>query len=99
MRRSSLWTAILLGGFIAGTIDIGAASLITARDPIFILHVIAGGLMGRAAIVSGGTIAAALGLLLQWVMGILIAAIYVFGKRFAPMLTRSWIVSGLGYGI
>src|SRR3954464_8367551 len=89
--------AILLGGLIAGTIDIGAAALITGRNPVFILHVIAGGLMGRTAIDSGGPITALLGLLLQWGMGILIAAIYVLSKRFVPVLYRSWIASGPGY--
>lgn len=98
MRRHGIWTAILLGGLIAGTIDIGAAALITGRSPVFILHVIAGGLLGKTAITSGGMGASVLGLVLQWVMSIVIAAVYVLGKQFVPLLTRSWIVSGLAYG-
>jgi len=35
--------AIILGGFLAGTIDIGAASLITGKDPLTILQFISGG--------------------------------------------------------
>src|SRR5690242_7562501 len=97
MRTNNVWAAILLGGLIAGTVDIGAAALITGQSPLFILHVIAGGLMGSTAIESGGAITAVLGLLLQWLMGILIAAIFVFGKRFVPMVYRNWIASGLGY--
>ena len=98
MRLNGIWTAILLGGLIAGTIDIGAAALITGRSPMFILHVIAGGLIGKTAITSGGAATAVLGLVLQWAMSIVIAAVYVLGKGFLPLLTRSWIVSGLAYG-
>ena len=36
--------AILLGGVVAGTIDIGAACLISSHGVTFILHTIAGGL-------------------------------------------------------
>ena len=50
MRNArSVWLAIFLGGLVAGTVDIGAASLISGRDPLFILHVIAGGLIGKDA--------------------------------------------------
>jgi hypothetical protein len=98
-RVHSAWQAVLLGGFIAGTIDVGAASLIIGRDPVFILHVIAGGLIGKAAAFSGSVGTAALGLSLQWAMAILIAAIFVFGRRFVPILYRNSIVSGLGYGV
>jgi len=97
-RSHSALAAILLGGFIAGTIDIGAACLISGRDVIFILHVIAGGLVGKAAAFSGGTNTAAIGLLLQWGMSIIIAAIYVIASRAIPILARSWLVGGLIYG-
>ena len=32
--RSSIWTAILLGGFVAGTIDIGAAAPVKWGQPV-----------------------------------------------------------------
>jgi|SRR6476646_2636512 len=98
-RAHSAWLAVLFGGFIAGTVDIGAASLISGRDPVLILHVIAGGLVGKAAAFPGAAGTAVLGLVLQWAMSIVIAAIFVFGKRFVPMATRSWILSGLAYGV
>ena len=41
----ALLAAILWGGFVAGTIDIGAACLISGRSAA-ILHVISGGLIG-----------------------------------------------------
>jgi hypothetical protein len=43
--------ATLLGGLVAGTIDIGAACLINWRSVPFILHAIAGGLrIGRSKV-------------------------------------------------
>ena len=50
----SIAVAILVGGLVAGTIDIGAAALISAMSPVRILKVVAGGLLGRAAL-DGGT--------------------------------------------
>ena len=47
--RSTTWMAILYGGFIAGTIDIGVASLINGISPWVILRAIASGLLGKAA--------------------------------------------------
>lgn len=92
------WGAILLGGLIAGTIDVGAAALINGASPILILHYIAAGLLGRAAI-TGGNDVALLGLVLQWAMSLIIAAVFVTASRAAPILTRSWISSGLVYGV
>ena len=69
--------AILLSGFIAGTIDIGAAALINFVSPIRILHFIAGGLLGKTAL-AGGASVALLGLVLQWAMSLIIATV---GRR------------------
>ena len=97
MMKSYL-TAILLGGFVAGTIDIGAAALINFVNPIRVLHFIAGGLLGKAAL-AGGTGLALLGLLLQWAMSLIIAAIYVFAAHWLGIMRRLWVLSGLSYGI
>jgi hypothetical protein len=91
-------TAILLGGSIAATIDLGAACLISGHDLTYILHVVAGGLLGRRAF-SGGTQTALLGLLLQELMGVIIAAIYVGAAGLMPLLKRRWLVCGLLYGV
>ena len=92
-------TAILLGGFVAGTIDIGAACLISMLSPVFILHVVASGLIGREASFAGGLQTAALGMLLQWMMSLVIAAAYVVASGFLPVLTRRWVTFGLLYGV
>jgi hypothetical protein len=90
--------AILLGGFIAGTIDIGAASLITMLSPVRILEFIAGGVLGKTAL-AGGAEVTLLGLLLQWLMAISIAAIYVTAGRWLPYLRSRWAFFGLCYGV
>jgi uncharacterized membrane protein YagU involved in acid resistance len=90
--------AILLGGLIAGTLDIGAAALINGRSPLVILLVIASGLLGKASF-QGGLPAVALGLVLQWLMSLVIATIYVLVSNRIPVLRRHWIAGGVAYGV
>jgi hypothetical protein len=90
--------AVLYGGLIAGSVDIFAASLINLIDPLVILRFIAGGLLGKPAF-SGGLPVSLLGLLLQWLMGILIAAIYVFWALRLKWMNRDWRASGIAYGV
>jgi hypothetical protein len=97
MRHSAL-IAILSGGFIAGTIDIFAASLINHINLVVILHSIASGLLGKNSFYDGWT-SAAIGLVLQWAMALIIAAIYVIASRSIPALARHWIWGGLAYGV
>ena len=86
--------AIVIGGLIAGTIDIGAAALISRVSPVLITHYIAMGAMGKAAL-SAGPSAAYLGLILQWMMSIVIAAIYWFVTARMPRLRERWWLGGL----
>jgi hypothetical protein len=97
MDKSDL-TAILLAGLVAGTLDIGAAALINLLSPISILNFIAGGLLGKAALQGGGAITL-LGLVLQWAMSVIIAAVYVVASHRLPILRRRWVVGGLAYGV
>jgi hypothetical protein len=94
----SMLAAGALGGFIAGTIDIGAAALINKVSPYIILQAIAGGVLGKASF-GEGTPAALLGLLLQWAMSLLIAWLFVFATRALPVLKRRWLAAGLAYGV
>jgi hypothetical protein len=95
---SGVLPAILWGGLVAGTIDIGAAALITQLSPIFIMKIVAGGLVGRSAF-EGGASVAVLGMMLQWAMSVVIAAIFVLAACRMPVLVRRWIASGLAYGV
>ena len=90
-------TAILVGGLLAGAIDIGAACLITGKDFVYICQTIAGGLLGRSTF-DGGCRTTLLGFALQEVMALLIAAIFYAISQWLPRLTRNWIAAGLGYG-
>jgi|HubBroStandDraft_1064217.scaffolds.fasta_scaffold13996_3 uncharacterized membrane protein YagU involved in acid resistance len=89
---------VLLGGFIAGSIDVGAACLINKLPPLTILQAIASGVLGKLAFHSGLP-AAVLGLVLQWAMSILIAVIFAAAAQRLAILMRRWVVSGLGYGV
>jgi hypothetical protein len=97
-KNHQVLSAIVLGGVIAATIDIAAASLITGRNPVSIMQVIAGGLLGKASR-DGGIATVILGAGLQEIMGVLIAAIYVVFSKTVPGLLRRWIPSGLVYGV
>ncbi len=88
---------ILLGGIIAGTLDIGAASLINGAKPARILQVIASGLLGKSAFADDSAVA--LGLVLQWAMSIIIASIFVVAAQWRAVLKRHWVKAGLTYGL
>lgn len=98
MQQRSLVSAILLGGIIAGTVDIGAASLIYRADPVLVAQSIAAGVLGPTS-VDGGWQTAALGVLLQWLMSCIIAAIFVIAAQRIAALRTHWIVAGLAYGV
>jgi hypothetical protein len=95
----SVWALILIAGFVAGTIDLGAAILITGAKPEVIFHFIASGLIGKAASFGGGTSTAALGVVLQWAMSWIIAAVYVLASLRLDVLRRLWLPLGLAYGM
>ena len=90
--------AILVGGLVAGTVDIGAAALINMLDPRIILRFIAGGLLGNAAL-QGGVGVVWLGLLLQWAMSLVIATIFVLAAMRLRWMAARWILAGLAYGV
>jgi len=90
--------AILAGGLIAGTIDICAAALINQISLPVICRAVASGLLGKAAF-NGGLSVSALGLLLQWGMSLLIAAIFVLAALRLTWLTARPIAAGLAYGV
>ena len=98
MRLNRTILAILLAGLVAGTIDIGAACLIGHLPPQVIMQAIASGVLGKASF-KGGANTAFVGLLLQWAMSIVIAAIYIGLAQMTPALKRLWIAGGLAYGV
>jgi uncharacterized membrane protein YagU involved in acid resistance len=100
MRRYSAASAILIGGLIAGTLDILYATGFSAMRgvaPTRILQSVASGLLGAAAY-EGGTATAVLGLVLHFLMALLIAAIFCFASRRLTLLVRRPVLWGAAYG-
>ena len=100
MRRYSPGMAILIGGLIAGTLDITYAitySAIRGMAPQSLLQFVASGLLGQASF-DGGTGTAALGLLLHYLMMLIIAAIFYAISRQLPFLVRKPIIWGPVFG-
>ncbi|WP_199096308.1 hypothetical protein [Dyella sp. ASV21] len=96
--RHPVLAATVWGGLVAGTLDVGAASLISGYNPVVILKYIAGGVLGKVSL-TGGWNEAALGMLLQWGMSIVIAAIYVLLTRKRIARSPQWPWWGIGYGV
>lgn len=96
--RHPIGQAILWGGLVAGSIDIFAASLINQLSPLLIMRFIAAGLLGQQ-VIKGGLDISFIGLLLQWLMGLIIAMIYVFAARRFAWMNRDWRLTGLAYGV
>lgn len=94
----NLLSAILIGGMVAGILDIGAAAAINWRPPVAILRLIASGLLGAKAL-KGGTSTAVSGFFLQLAMSIVIAAVYGVASLWLPILANMWIICGLAYGV
>lgn len=92
------WQAILAGGLLAATVDIAAAALLGWLSPVIILQAIASGVLGRQSFFDGAW-SALLGLVLQWCMGILIAAIYAALAWRTYFPRRHWIAGGIIYGV
>src|SRR5579859_3612958 len=88
----------VLGGLLAGTVDIGAAALINMASPLRILLAIASGVLGKAAFRGAGDIML-LGLVLQWGMSGVIAGIYSLAAWRFPELARRWGLGGALYGV
>jgi hypothetical protein len=93
-----LLAAIVVGALIAGSVDILVASAIYEASPAVILQAIASGLIGRASY-DGGVGTMALGLMLQWLMSLIIAAIYGAAAVQMPVLFDKPVRFGALYGV
>ena len=96
--QRAMLKAILWGGLIASSVDVFSASLINLLSPLLILRFIAAGLLGPG-VIKGGLDISLIGLLLQWLMGLIIATIYVVAARRLAWMRRDWRLTGLAYGV
>jgi uncharacterized membrane protein YagU involved in acid resistance len=99
-RRTA--TSFLLGGGVAGALDITYAFVFygfrNGVPPTRILQSVASGLLGRAAF-SGGIPAAVLGLFLHFLIAFSAAGVYFVASRYVRVLAESPVVCGALYGI
>ena len=101
-RRLSPGKAILVGGLIAGALDITYAFILwwlrAQVTPMQILQSVATGLLGKASY-DGGAGTAILGAFLHFFNALVIAAIFVGASRIWPVLARRATLFGPLYGI
>lgn len=90
--------AALVGGLIAGAIDIGAACVIFHAPPAPVLKSIAAGIVGRDAARAGGLDMVLLGAFLQEFISVVAAGIYAFASMRLPILIRQWLIMGVLFG-
>jgi uncharacterized membrane protein YagU involved in acid resistance len=100
--KSRAWRAILLGGLIAGTIDISYACIFSylrrGTSPVRILQSVASGALGRSAF-EGGARTAALGLVFHFLIATIAAAIYYLASRPLRFLVNYAVICGPLYGV
>lgn len=97
-RTRSTLAGVVVGGVVAGTVDIGAAWVINGLGPLVIVEAVASGLIGSPAF-HGGAVVALRGYLLQCLMSVLIAGCYVVAAIWLPALRTRWIAAGIAYGV
>ncbi|MGD9981233.1 MAG: hypothetical protein AB7H66_06280 [Hyphomonadaceae bacterium] len=98
-----LW-GILLGGLIAGALDIVYAFVVYGPlsygiSPERILQSVAAGWIGREASQAGGMSTAALGLGSHLLIATIMAAVYVLAAQSSRRLTRNPLLWGTVYGL
>ena len=102
MAARKLLQPILIGGLIAGALDIAYAFVFSylrsGRTPAFILKSVASGALGPGAF-QGGAKIAALGLAFHFLIALIAAAVFVLASRVVPFLTTHPIISGVIYGL
>src|SRR5258706_14908813 len=99
-----LFKAILVGGLVAGVLDITYAFVVYGplsyqMTPVQILHSVAAGWVGHDAADAGGAMMAVLGLATQCAVTTGIAPAFCFSpQRLRPLRSQS-VIAGLAYGL
>ena len=100
--KSRALRAILLGGLIAGTLDISYACIFSyilrGTGPIRILQSVASGALGASAF-AGGIKTALLGLAFHFLIAVTAAAVYYLASRRLRFLITQAIICGVLYGV
>ena len=100
--KSRAVPAILLGGLIAGTLDISYACIFSyvrrGVSPIAVLQSVASGALGPKAS-EGGMKTALLGLCFHFLIALIATAVYFFASRVIRFMVAHAVISGLLYGV
>jgi hypothetical protein len=100
--KKPAYQTILLGGLIAGALDITYACvhsyIRSGRRPVFILQSVASGALGRSAY-EGGAKTAALGLVFHFLIALIAATVYYFASRVLRFMVTQAVISGIFYGV
>ena len=98
MSKSSPAMVAVAAGLAAGLADIPAAFVIyQPATPTQILQAVGSGLMG-SGIFEMGMMGAVIGAACHFAISIILAALYLAGARFAPVLLERPLLSGVVYG-
>lgn len=108
--KSNWLMAVLVGGLIAGALDITYAFIVygplahavgisTSTSPEGVLQSVAGGWMGHDAASAGGLQTALIGLGTHFMIALIMAAVFVFFAGRIGALSKSPILWGFLYGL
>lgn len=96
------YQVILLGGLIAGALDITGACVVAwlraGVGPVRVFQSVASGLLGSASF-AGGAKTAVLGLALHFLIATVATAVFYFASRSLRFMVTRPITTGLLYGI
>jgi hypothetical protein len=102
VSKPSAARAILIGGLIAGALDITYACIFSyvrsGRMPVVILQSVASGALGRSAF-EGGVKTAALGLGFHFLIALIAATVYYFASRVLRVMVTRAVICGILYGV
>lgn len=103
MAKSRAARTILIGGLIAGALDITYACVFSyirrGVRPMAVFQSVAGGVLGPPQAREGGLKTAALGLAFHFLIALIWAAVYYFASRRFRLLITQPIICGLFYGL
>ena len=102
MTKPNIFKAIVIGGLIAGALDITYACVFFGLrnhvSPVRILQSVARGALGPSAF-QGGLKTAALGLFFHFLIARTAAAVYVIASRALRFMITHAVVCGILYGL
>jgi len=102
-EKSRAVPAILLGGLIAGTLDISYACIFSylrrGVRPIAVLQSVASGALGAKQASEGGMKTALLGLLFHFLIALSATAVYFLASRGLRFMVTHAVISGILYGV